>query len=371
MRDTRRPLAALLAAGLALSLASALAACSGAPEERPAPAATAPSRRPPPRSRPGHPRRRRTRLPRRPGRPRRRRSRLPRRPRTPSPTTVATAAPTVRETRVTPRRDARLRQTAFRYDTYDTHRRGRRARQLRLPRGPRRHDERRHDLRGAARRHDDGAADPQVRRPRRLAGGALRRRRGRRPLRVARGRRLLRALPGDRGQARPERRRASQAARRRVDDATPSRAAAGRVAADAVATVRLVKASCRSMTYLGGTSRTRRSQPPVVHGIYPARPEGWTGELDQRVGIPHDPRAIPSESPHDLRPPRQGMLPYWREPRCPGWTFRPGARSGELTIRPTATVPCGHRAQGADGVEICGTLRYRDAPPTARESLLG
>ena len=54
-----------------------------------------------------------------------------------------------------------------------------------------------------ARRHDDGAADPQVRRLRRLAGRALRRRRGRRPLRVARGRRLLRALHGDRGQAQP------------------------------------------------------------------------------------------------------------------------------------------------------------------------
>ena len=78
------------------------------------------------------------------------------------------------------------------------HRRGRRARQLRLPRRPRRHDEPQH-LRGAARRHDDGAADPQVRRPRRLAGRALRRRRGRRPLRVARGRRLLRALRGDGG----------------------------------------------------------------------------------------------------------------------------------------------------------------------------
>ena len=105
-----------------------------------------------------------------------------------------------------------------RYNSYDTTGEVSGARQLRLPRRPRRHDERRHHLRGAARRHDDGAADPQVRRPRRLAGRALRRRRGRRPLRVARGRRLLRALQGDRGQARPGRRRASQAARRRVDD---------------------------------------------------------------------------------------------------------------------------------------------------------
>ena len=86
--------------------------------------------------------------------------------------------------------------TAFRYDSYDTTGEVIRARQLRLPRRPRRHDERRHHLRGAARRHDDGAADPQVRRPRRLAGRALRRRRGGRPLRVARGRRLLRALQG-------------------------------------------------------------------------------------------------------------------------------------------------------------------------------
>ena len=108
--------------------------------------------------------------------------------------------------------------TTFRYDTYDNAGEVADARQLRLPRRPRRHVERRHHVRGAARRHGDGAADPQVRRLRRLAGRALRRRRGRRPLRVARGRRLLRALHGDRGQARPGRGRASQAARRRVDD---------------------------------------------------------------------------------------------------------------------------------------------------------
>ena len=59
---------------------------------------------------------------------------------------------------------------------------------------------------------------PQVRRPRRLAGGALRHRRGGRHVRVEGGGRLLRALHGHRGQARPGRRGASQAARRRVDD---------------------------------------------------------------------------------------------------------------------------------------------------------
>ena len=64
VRDTRRPLAALMATCLALAIvASALAACSGSPDERPAPAATAKPAAPQPTG-------------------------------TPSPTPVATAAPT-------------------------------------------------------------------------------------------------------------------------------------------------------------------------------------------------------------------------------------------------------------------------------------
>ena len=118
VRDTRRPLAALLAAGLALSLASALAACSGAPEERPAPAATAtpaaaqpigtPSPTPDATAAPTG---------------------------TPSPTPVATAAPTGTPSppptasptaTATPMPTAEAAPpetpppTAFRYDTYDT-----------------------------------------------------------------------------------------------------------------------------------------------------------------------------------------------------------------------------------------------------------
>ena len=108
--------------------------------------------------------------------------------------------------------------TTFRYDAYDTTGTVAEPGSYAFLADPRRHVQRRHDVRGPARRHDDGAADPQVRRPRRLAGRALRRRRGRRPLRVARGRRLLRALQGERGQARPGWDRASQAARRGVDD---------------------------------------------------------------------------------------------------------------------------------------------------------
>ena len=60
----------------------------------------------------------------------------------------------------------------------------------------------------------NGAARPQGRRPWRLAGRALRRGRGGRPLRVARSRRLLRALQGHRSEARPHRHRAAHAARR-------------------------------------------------------------------------------------------------------------------------------------------------------------
>ena len=108
VRDTRRPLAALMAAGLALSLASALAACSGAPEERPAPAATA---TPATRSRSGRPRHASTATS------------------TATPTTAATAAATPAPTPTstatpTPTAEAAPAETpsatAFRYDRYDT-----------------------------------------------------------------------------------------------------------------------------------------------------------------------------------------------------------------------------------------------------------
>ncbi len=111
VRDTRRPLAVLLAAGLALSLASALGACSGAPEERPAPPATA------------------TPAPTAGAAPTPVATAAP--TETPSPTPVATAAPTgtpsptsTATATPTPTAEATATATpsatAFRYDTYDT-----------------------------------------------------------------------------------------------------------------------------------------------------------------------------------------------------------------------------------------------------------
>ena len=135
VRDTRRPLAALMATCLALAIvASALAACSGSPDERPAPGRD--GERPPPRSRPGHPRPRRSLLPRRPGRPRlrrsrqprqrrsrqprQRRSRLSRRPRTPSPPPTAAPTPTATPTPTDEAAPAETPSaTAFRYDRLD------------------------------------------------------------------------------------------------------------------------------------------------------------------------------------------------------------------------------------------------------------
>ena len=114
LRDAHRSLAVLLAAGLALSLASALAACSGAPDERPAPAATATPATPQPTGTPS-PTPIATAAP----------------TQTPSPTPTATAAPTGTPTPTstatpapTPTAEATATatpsQTAFRYDTYDT-----------------------------------------------------------------------------------------------------------------------------------------------------------------------------------------------------------------------------------------------------------
>ncbi len=92
VRDAHRSLAVLMATCLALALAASLAACSGAPEERPAPAATAA----PAASQPTE---------------------------TPSPPPVATVAPTSAAT-PTPVATAAPAETpsptAFRYDTYDT-----------------------------------------------------------------------------------------------------------------------------------------------------------------------------------------------------------------------------------------------------------
>ena len=77
LRDAHRSLAVLMATCLALALAASLAACSGAPEERPAPAATAPPAAPQPTATPSP-------TP----------VATPAPTGTPSPTSVATAAPT-------------------------------------------------------------------------------------------------------------------------------------------------------------------------------------------------------------------------------------------------------------------------------------
>ena len=115
LRDAHRSLAVLMASCLALAIvASALAACSGAPEERPAPAATATPAAPQPTGTPS-PTPIATAAP----------------TVTPSPTPVATAAATATPTPTstatpapTPTAEAAATatpsQTAFRYDTYDT-----------------------------------------------------------------------------------------------------------------------------------------------------------------------------------------------------------------------------------------------------------
>ena len=115
LRDAHRSLAVLMASCLALAIvASALAACSGAPEERPAPAATATPATPQPTGTPS-PTPVATAAP----------------TGTPSPTPVATAAPTGTPTptstaTATPTLTAEATPTAtpsataFRYDRYDT-----------------------------------------------------------------------------------------------------------------------------------------------------------------------------------------------------------------------------------------------------------
>ena len=93
--------------------------------------------------------------------------------------------------------------TTFRYDRYDTTGAVAEPGSYAFLAGPRRREERRHHLRGPARRLGDRPAHPRDGRRRRLARRLPRYRRGGRPLRVAAGGGLLGPLQGDRGQARP------------------------------------------------------------------------------------------------------------------------------------------------------------------------
>ena len=128
LRDAHRSLAVLLVAGLALSLASALAACSGAPEERPAPGATAPPAAQQPTGTPSptpiataaptgtpSPTPVATAAP--TGTPSPTAEAAPAQTPTPTPTPVATAAPTPTAEAAPPETPS---ATAFRYDTHDT-----------------------------------------------------------------------------------------------------------------------------------------------------------------------------------------------------------------------------------------------------------
>ena len=119
--------------------------------------------------------------------------------------------------------------------------------QLRLPR--RRRGGRRCNLRKPARRLCYPAADPQNRRAGNIAGDALRRRCGGRPVRVASVLRLLGALPGDGGPARPAGRRAAQAARRGADELRLQRLH------------RRDRRGGRGPARLGGAARSGRSDP--------------------------------------------------------------------------------------------------------------
>ena len=115
LRDAHRSLAVLMASCLALAIvASALAACSGAPEERPAPAATAKPAAPQPTGTPS-PTPIATAAP--TGTPSPTPVATAAATATPSPTSTATATPTpTAEATATATPSA----TAFRYDTYDT-----------------------------------------------------------------------------------------------------------------------------------------------------------------------------------------------------------------------------------------------------------
>ena len=130
LRDAHRSLAVLMATCLALALAASFAACSGAPEERPAPAATAPPAAPQPTATPSPP-------PVATPSPTPVTTHSPTPVATPSPTPVATVAPTgtpsppavaTVEPTATPSPTpvatvaptGTPSPTSFRYDTYDT-----------------------------------------------------------------------------------------------------------------------------------------------------------------------------------------------------------------------------------------------------------
>ena len=130
LRDAHRSLAVLMATCLALALAASFAACSGAPEERPAPAATAPPAAPQPTATPSPP-------PVATHSPTPVTTHSPTPVATPSPTPVATVAPTgtpsppavaTVEPTATPSPTpvatvaptGTPSPTSFRYDTYDT-----------------------------------------------------------------------------------------------------------------------------------------------------------------------------------------------------------------------------------------------------------
>ncbi len=348
LRDARRSLAVLLAAGLALSLASALAACSGAPEERPAPAATATPATPQPSG-------------------------------TPSPTPVATAAPTgtpsptpdataapIATPTPTPTADAAPTETpsppstasptpeaapaetpsptSFRYDSYDT------TGEVATP--------------GSYAFLDDPAdTTSAVTTYEALRDGTMT------------------ALLIHKSDAHG----ASQAAlydaveagdlfewreaddcfvRYKVTEVKPDPAGtaprkllavewmtyaftgcSGAIAAaNAAATV-----DWGELPDLGGVSLTA----PVVHGIYQLLPAGWTGEAKESAY--HTPPGYSIGEPAVAPGPAEArMLPYWRDPALPeGWTFS-GARSGELSDPTYGYCALWSQAQGYDGVEICG-----------------
>ena len=364
LRDARRSLAVLLAAGLALSLASALAACSGAPEERPAPAATAtpaaqqptvtPSPMPVATAAPTvtpSPTPDATAAPTGAPSPTPDATAAPTGTPTPTSTTAATATPTPTSTATpTPTAVATAApaetpsQTTFRYDTYDT------TGEVTEP--------------GSyAFLADPAATTSAVTTYEALRDGTTT------------------ALLIHKSDAHG----ASQAAlydavaagdlfewreaddcfvRYKVTEVKPDPAGtaprkllavewmtyaftgcSGAIAAaNAAATV-----DWGELPDLGGVSLTA----PVVHGIYQLLPAGWTGEAKESAY--HTPPGYSIGEPAVAPGPAEArMLPYWRDPALPeGWTFS-GARSGELSDPTYGYCALWSQAQGYDGVEICG-----------------
>ena len=340
VRDTRRPLAALMATCLALAIvASGLTACSGAPEERPAPAATAtPAAAQPTGTSPAtatpSPTPDATAAP--TATPSPTPTATPAQTPTPTPTPVATAAPAE-----TPS------STAFRYDTYD--------------------------LTGEVAEPGSYAflADPADTTSAVSTYEALR---------DGTTTALLIHKSDAHGASQATLYDAVEAGdlfewheaddcfvRYKVTEVKPDPAGAvprkllavewmtyaftgcsGAVPANAAATV-----DWGELPDLGGTGITA----PVVHGVYQIVPKGWTGATKAREDSEWSPPSEPIGTT-DLAVARQ--MRHWREPAVPaGWSFT-RAVGGGYEIQPLdGYCAWWTRGVGQRDIEVCGKKGVR------------